>query len=157
MMEELTGIQAQGGGYGPPPGGYGGPPGGMPPGGGYGGGMPGAPPGPPMAPPGGAPMAPPGGMGAPGGGNPDLKKQTQTWLIISLVTWFLCGNGCFGIIGAILAYMAGQAVDQGNIADAESKLKWAKMLTIIGLVLTVLLIIAYVIFVFVLGAAGAMG
>ncbi len=164
-MDQLTGIQAQGGGYGPPPGGYGGPPGGMPPGGGYGGppggGMPGAPPGPPMAPPGGMPMAPPGGMPAPGmgggGGNPDLKKQTQTWLIIALVTWFLCGNGCFGIIGAILAFMAGQAVDQGNIADAESKLKWAKMLTIIGFVLTLLAIIAYVIFVFVLGAAGAMG
>ena len=91
-----------------------------------------------------------------GGGNPDLKKQTQTWMIIALVTWFLCGNGCFGIIGAILAYLAGQAADQGNIADAESKLKWSKMLTIIGVVLTVLAIIAYVIFVVVLSAGSAM-
>ena len=157
MMEQLTTIRAQGGGFGPPPGGYGAP--GGPPPGGYGappGGMPGAPPGAPMGPPGGAPMAPPGGMPAPGGGNPDLKKQTQTWMIIALVSWFLCGNGCFGIIGAILAYMAGQAVDQGNTADAESKLKWAKILTIVGVVLTTLAIIAYVLMMFVFGAAGAM-
>ena len=64
--------------------------------------------------------------------------------------------GVVGIIGAILAYMAGQAVDQGNTADAESKLKWAKILTIVGVVLTTLVIIAYVLMMFVLGAAGAM-
>lgn len=157
MMDQLTGVQAQGGGYGPPPGGYGG----APPGG-YGappGGMPGAPPGAPMGPPGGMPMAPPGGMGAPvmGGGNPELKKQTQTWMIISLVTWFMCGNGCFGLIGAILCYMAGQAADQGNVADAESKLKWGKILTIVGLVITVLAIIAYVLFMFVFAGAAMVG
>lgn len=157
MIEQV--IQAQGGGYGPPPGGYG-PPGGAP--GGYGAppGAPGGMPGAPMGPPGGMPMAPPGGGMPPGmgggGANPELKKQTQTWLIIALVTWFLCGNGCFGIIGAILAYLAGQAADQGNIAEAESKLKWAKMLTIIGVVLTVLAIIVYVILMFVVGIGSAM-
>ncbi len=155
MMDQLSVVHAQGGGYGPPPGGYGG----APPPGGYGappGGMPGAPPGGP--PPGGMPMAPPGGVAAPGmgGGNPELKKQTQTWLIISLVSWFVCGNCLFGLIGAVLAYMAGQAADQGNIADAESKLKWSKILTIVGLVLSVLFIIAYVLFMFVFAAGSAM-
>ena len=77
MMQRETGIQAQGGGYGPPPGGYG-PPGGAP--GGYGAppGMPGA----PMGPPGGAPLAPPGGgmppgMGMGGGAPPDLEAHVK--------------------------------------------------------------------------------
>ncbi len=151
MMNEH--IQA-GGAYGPPPGG-------APPGGG----MPGAPGGygaPPGAPPGGAPMAPPGGgmmpggpPGGAGGGNADLKKQAQTWLIVNLATWFLCGNGCFGIIGAIMGYLAMQAADQGNLAEAEGKIKWSKICAIVGLVLMVLLIIVYVILMAV-GMAGSM-
>lgn len=146
-----SGVVAQGGGgYGPPPGGYGMPPGGMPPGGMPPGGMPpgGAPPGgmPPGGqgmPPGGqygAPMAPPGGGPMPGGppgagGNEELKKQTKTWLIISIVSMVVCCNLCFGLIGAIFCYMASSAVDQGNIADAQSKLKWGKIITIVGIVL----------------------
>jgi len=162
-------IHAQGGGgYGPPPGGYGppgAPPGGAPPGAPPGGGYPppgGYPPGgyqpPPGYPPHGAPMAPPGGGpmmgGAPGGPNAELKKQSQTWLIISIVSFLFCGSGCFGMIAAIMAYLAGQAVDQGNIPDAESKLKWSKILTIVGVVLFLLLIVAYVLAVFVFGLIG---
>jgi hypothetical protein len=104
-----------------------------------------------MAPPGGGPMM----MGGPpGGANAELKKQTQTWLIIAVVSWLFCGNYCLGIIAAIMAYLAGQAVDQGNIPDAQSKLKWAKILTILGIVLVVLIAIAYVLAVFVFGVLG---
>ena len=143
-------VHAAGGGYGPPPGGappggYAPPPGGAPPAGGA-----------PMAPPGGAPMAPPGGAAppgaAPGGGGGDLKKQAQMWLIISIVSVFLCGNGCFGWIGAILAFLGMQAADQGDVAGAESKTKWAKIVTIIGMVIGILLTILYVILVVVLEA-----
>jgi len=92
--------------------------------------------------------------GAPGGPNAELKKQSQTWLIISIVSFLFCGSGCFGMIAAIMAYLAGQAVDQGNIPDAESKLKWSKILTIVGVVLFLLLIVAYVLAVFVFGLIG---
>jgi hypothetical protein len=176
-MTEFPMSHAQGGGYGPPPsgGGYGPPPGGggygPPPGGGGYGPPPGAPPGgygpPPGAPPGGGYGPPPGGFGGPppggfggppgfpgaGGPNAELRKQVTTWLIISLVTFFACGNGCFGGIGAILCFLALQAVDQGNLADAESKLKTGKMITIGGFVLTMLAIIAYVIVVVVASAS----
>ncbi len=134
------------GGYGPPggptgPGGYG-PPGGgySPPGGpgGYG----------PPAPPYGAPYPPAGGApyGSPGGGAPnaDLKKQATTWLIIAGVSAFLC-TCCVGVIGAVFCFMAMQAADQGNLADAESKLKWGKIITIVGLVLGVLMTIGTVV------------
>ena len=135
------------GGYGPPggPGGYGSPPGGPggygpPPGpGGYGG-----PPNPygPPAPPYGAPYPPVAGppYGGPGGGNPELKKQAQTWLIVSAGSFVLCSS-CFGVIGAVLCYMAMQAVDQGNIADAQVKLKWGKIITGAGIGIMVLVII----------------
>ena len=114
------------GGYGPPgpPGGYGppGPPGGYGPPGGFG------PPGPPY----GAPL-PPGGspFGAP---NAALKKQAQTWLLVSVGSVVLCSS-CFGIIGGILCYMAMLAADQGNLSDAANKLKWGKIITIVGFVL----------------------
>jgi len=133
-------IFTQGGGYGPP-GGYGGPPPGAPPGGygppgdyppgpgGYGPpgyGPPGAPYGVPLPPPGGAPLGPPTG-----GPRPDLKKQATTWLIISVVLFVVCGC-CFSLSGTAFCYMAMQAVDAGNIEDAESKLKWGKILTLAG-------------------------
>lgn len=160
MMNQapIEGTHAQGGGYGPPPGGYP-PPGGAPPGGygppgggappgGYGppGGAPppGAPPGGYGPPPGGAPMPPPGGGPMPGGppmGGGDveaLKKQTQTWLIIGAVTCLCCGGGLFSLIGAILAYLGGQSAQRGDIADAQSKLKIAKILVIVGVALGVI-------------------
>jgi hypothetical protein len=88
-----------------------------------------------MAPPGGGPM--PGGPPGAVGGNEELKKQAKTWMIISFVSMFCC-TSCFGLIGGIFCYMASSAIDQGNIADAESKLKWGKIITIVGFVLGVI-------------------
>ena len=76
----------------------------------------------------------PGGPAfGPAGGPPnaELKKKAQTWLIISAVSFFMCGS-CFGIIGGVLCFMAMQAADQGNLTDGENKLKWGKIITIVG-------------------------
>jgi len=141
------------GGYGPPggPGGYG-PPGG--PGGPGGYGPPGGPGGygPPGYPP---PGAPPGGYGPPGapyGGSgfgpsrspqqAELKKRAQTWLIISAASFFLCSS-CFGIIGGVLCFMAMQAADQDNLADGENKLKWGKIISIVGFAISAVLGIVF--------------
>lgn len=162
--------QAQGGGYGPPggPGGYGppgggggyGPPGGPGSPGGYGppgspGGYgppgyppPGAPPGgygPPGVPPYGPPYPAPGGgpaFASPGGPNAELKKRAQTWLIISAVSFVMCGS-CFGVIGGILCFMAMQAADQGNLSDGENKLKWGKIITIVGFAIGIVLSVVF--------------
>lgn len=164
-MSEFQVIEAQGGGYGPPPGGYGPPPGGAPPGG--------APPGAPggYGPPPGGYGPPPGGYGAPppgpGYGGPppgwpppapsgpaqELKKQSTTWLIVSAVSFFFCGGNCLGLAGGILCFLAMQAVDQGNLTDAESKLKLGRTLTIVGLALWLVLWIAFIIYYFVVIAA----
>jgi divalent metal cation (Fe/Co/Zn/Cd) transporter len=41
--------------------------------------------------------------------------------------------GClFGVIGIVFCYMAMQAADAGNLADAEHKLKWGKITTVVG-------------------------
>ena len=42
-------------------------------------------------------------------------------------------------MGAVFCYMAMQAADQGNLADAQNKLKWGKILTIVGLILGLLM------------------
>lgn len=168
-------ILSQGGGYGvppggapppgPPPGGYGPPAGGPPPGGsggpplgpppgGYGGPPPGgAPPGYGGPPPGYPGYPPPGGPshgGAQPGPAADAKKQATTWLIVSIVSFFFCGGvNCFGLIGAVLCFLAMQAADQNNVPDAESKLKWGKITTIAGgafaLVSVMIAVIYYVV------------
>ena len=61
------------------------------------------------------------------------------------VSAFFC-TCCFGLIGAVFCFMAMQAADQGNIADAESKLKWGKIITIVGLVIGVIGSIVSVLF-----------
>jgi hypothetical protein len=181
-MSELQVIETQGGGYGPPPGGYGPPPGGAPPGGGGygpppGGGGYGPPPGgggygPPPGgggygpPPGGAPpggpayggpppgwVPPPGGPGGPGSPGADIKKQATTWLIVSAVSFFFCGGNCLALIGAILCFLAMQAVDQGQLADAESKVKLGRTLTIVGFALFAVMAIVGIIYYFVVIAA----
>jgi hypothetical protein len=83
-------------------------------------------------------------MGGPPGGNQELSKQAKTWLIIAAVS-AICCTGCFGIAGAIFCYLAMQAADQGNTADAEGKLKWGKIITIVGFALGVLGGIGYAI------------
>ncbi|MFZ5897476.1 MAG: hypothetical protein ACOY0T_40875 [Myxococcota bacterium] len=131
-------VFVQGGGHAPPPGGGypGGPPAGgygYPPGqGGPGGDPPGGYPAPHYAQPAGAPQAPHG----PGA---DIKKQATTWLIVAAVSFFFCGGiNCLGVIGAILSFLAMQAADQGNLSDAEAKLKWGKIVIVTGAVLSFL-------------------
>ena len=83
-------------------------------------------------------------MGLPGGSPlPELKKKAQTWLIISAVSFFVCGS-CFGVIGGVLCFMAMQAADQGNLADAENKLKWGKIITIVGFVLGLVVTVVFI-------------
>jgi cytochrome c biogenesis protein CcdA len=89
--------------------------------------------------PGGAPMVPPGGgpPPAPGGINPELEKSLKTWMILSILTFF-CGCWCLAAVPAYMAYAGQKSLAAGNVADAESKLKIAKICTILGFVWGVL-------------------
>ncbi|MFC1641833.1 hypothetical protein ACFL5O_03965 [Myxococcota bacterium] len=158
-QEGLSTVNAQGGGYGPPPGGGGY---GPPPGGGYGqpmapGGY-GPPGGVPM--PGGAPMAPPGGGPPPNPGagtvNPELEKSMNTWFILSIVS-IVCGCGCLAAVPIYLTHAGAKSLAEGNVADAESKLRIAKICIILGLVGYVLAIIGWVIWAIVFGGLAAVG
>jgi hypothetical protein len=138
-------VNAQGGGFGPPPGGgYG-----APPGGGYGqpggyGPPPGAPGGvPPMAPPGGGYGAPP--PGPVGGGDPALEKSLGTWFILSILAFF-CGCSCLAAVPVYLVHTGKQAYAAGDYAGAKSKLKIAKICVILGWVFAVLGILSYAAF-----------
>lgn len=129
---------SQGGGY-PPGGGYGTPPpgGGFSPTGPGGYGPPGyGPPG--YGPPGYGPPGSPDGSADPEGAQ--VKKQAQTWLVVGALSAATC-TCCFGLIGAIFAHMAVQAVDHGNVADAKNKLLWGKVITIVGIVVGVVMTI----------------
>jgi len=73
----------------------------------------------------------------------ELRKEATTWLIVSAVTFFFCGSCCFAIAGAVFCFLAMQAADQGNVADAEAKLRWGKIITISGAALGFLATLLY--------------
>ncbi len=58
------------------------------------------------------------------------------------MSFFFCGS-CFGVIGGALCFMAMQAADQGNLADGENKLKWGKIISIVGFAIGIVLSIVF--------------
>lgn len=68
----------------------------------------------------------------------DFEQQAVVWLAISLASSVFCVSLCLGIIGAIFCYLALKAAKQGLMADAEDKLKWGKIVTLVGSVLGIL-------------------
>jgi len=69
---------------------------------------------------------------------PELHKQATTWLVISLASSVVCVSLLLGVGGAVFCYLAMQAADHGLTADAEAKLKWGKILTLVGSVMGLL-------------------
>ncbi len=76
------------------------------------------------------PLAPPAAQ--------EVHKQATTWLIISLASSVFCVSLCLGIGGAVFCYLAQQSAAHGLVADAEAKLKWGKVLTLVGSVMGIL-------------------
>ena len=68
----------------------------------------------------------------------DLQRRANTWLVISLASTLLCLSLALGTGGAIFCYLATQSASQGLPADAEAKLKWGQILTVVGSALGIL-------------------
>jgi hypothetical protein len=65
-------------------------------------------------------------------------QQAQTWLLLSLVSSVLCVGLCLGLGGAVFCYLSMQSATQGLLDDADDKLKWGKILTLVGSVIGIL-------------------
>jgi hypothetical protein len=83
-----------------------------------------------------SPPAPP--IAPPAAAAQELHKQATTWLVISLASSVFCVSLCLGIGGAVFCYLAQQSASHGLVADAEAKLKWGKILTLVGSVMGIL-------------------
>jgi hypothetical protein len=68
----------------------------------------------------------------------EIHAQATTWLVISLVSSVFCVSLCLGIGGAVFCYLALQSAGQGLLRDAQEKLKWGKILTLVGSAIGVL-------------------
>jgi hypothetical protein len=68
----------------------------------------------------------------------ELHKQASAWLVISLASSLLLLSLCLGIGGAVFCYLSMQASTHGFVQDAEDKLKWGKILTLVGSAIGVL-------------------
>jgi purine-cytosine permease-like protein len=62
----------------------------------------------------------------------ELHEQATTWLVLSLLSSVLCVSLGLGVGGAVFCYLALQSAGQGLTADARAKLKWGKILTLVG-------------------------
>lgn len=76
----------------------------------------------------------------------ELHQQAVTWLVISLGSSLLCVSLCLGLGGAVFCYLAMQSASHGLLADAEVKLKWGKVLTLVGSVMGVISTTLWLIF-----------
>jgi hypothetical protein len=65
----------------------------------------------------------------------ELHQQATTWLVISLVSSVFCLGLALGLGGALFCHIAREAAQEGNTADAQSKLMWGKVLTLVGSVM----------------------
>jgi len=82
----------------------------------------------------------------PGASPQELHQQAVTWLVISLASSLLCVSLFLGLGGAVFCYLAMQSAAHGLLADAELKLKWGKILTLVGSVMGVLSTTLWLIF-----------
>lgn len=94
----------------------------------------------PMAGPMGGAMA---GMNQMAGGD-DIKKQAQTWLIVSCLTFF-CGCGLLAGIPAFFAWKAKQAADAGDVQEFQAKLKIAKICVYLAIAWFVIIVLLNVV------------
>jgi hypothetical protein len=84
-------------------------------------------------------MQPPGPPLAPSAtAAQELHRQATLWLVLSLTSSLFCVSLCLGIGGAVFCYLAMQAASHGLVADAAAKLKWGKILTLVGSVMGIL-------------------
>jgi len=79
-------------------------------------------------------------------------QKPNNYMVLAVLTTFFC-NPIFGIIAWILSCVSDSAYDEGNIENARSKGKAAMWLSIVGIIITVLVVIIIPIALFVGGAA----
>jgi hypothetical protein len=61
-----------------------------------------------------------------------LHQTATIWLAVSLVSSIACASLCLGLGGAVFCFLSMQAATHGLLDDARDKLKWGKVLTLVG-------------------------
>jgi hypothetical protein len=67
-----------------------------------------------------------------------LYREAFLWLALSLVSSVFCVSLCLGLGGAVFCWLAMQSARHGLVADADLKLRWGKILSLVGSTLGVL-------------------
>ena len=67
-----------------------------------------------------------------------LERRARFWTLCAALSTVLALNVFLGIVGAILGVAAARAARRGDIVAAGTSLRWARMLTLIGITLFVL-------------------
>ena len=67
----------------------------------------------------------------------ELHKQAHFWRLAAALSVVCTLNVFLGIVAAILAHIAGRAAARGDVSLAQASLRWARVLTVLGLALSV--------------------
>ena len=68
----------------------------------------------------------------------DGLGHTRIIMVFSLLSSLLCVSLCLGLGGAVFCRLAMQSARHGLLSDADVKLKWGKVLTLVGSVMGML-------------------
>ena len=61
-----------------------------------------------------------------------IQAQASLWTVLALGSVFCAANLFLGIVAAILGQIARRAAARGDLAGAHGALRWARLLTMIG-------------------------
>jgi hypothetical protein len=64
-----------------------------------------------------------------------IQAQARLWTLLALGSVVFALNVVLGLVAAILAQIAKRAARRGEIGAATASLRWARLLTLIGVVL----------------------
>ncbi len=82
------------------------------------------------------------------------RPNTVLWIVLSAIETFLCCT-VSGVIGLIFSILGHVAAEKGDFADAAQKIKYAKISFWVGLALSLVFWVCYILFMVVLGVGTA--
>ena len=71
------------------------------------------------------------------GVDPELARQSRFWRLAAALSVVCTANVFLGIVAAILAQIAIRAAERGDASVASASLRWARLLTLLGIALSV--------------------
>ena len=75
----------------------------------------------------------------------ELVRSSRLWLTIAAASMLLLVTSFSALISVVLCHAASRAAQDGQFADARAKLRWGKIVAVVGIATAIALIAAVVV------------